>query len=299
PRRTRRKAGRAWSRSRSSRVRPSTRQRSTRIITFAVTSSTEWLRAATATRSRRPWRRRSRKLRPRTRARTSSISGASRLAGRNDRGRLDLDLGALLQQPNHQQRHGRKMTADDAAIGLADLALARDVSRLVGDVPIEPRDVLRARAGFGQHRHDILQRLLDLGDEVVAHEPGLRGPADLAGDGDVPARRGDAVGVALGRLPAGRVEKLKVGHAPRDPDLLLPQTKALDLAGRGLRQGVDEIDGARIFVWRDRRLHMVLEAFCTGGVGGDAGSHDNVSRDDLPALAVGLADDGAFSDLGV
>src|SRR6266540_210954 len=39
----------------------------------------------------------------------------------------------------------------------------------------------------------------------------------------------------------------------------LSELEALDLAGRRLRQLVDELDPARVFVWRDARLHERLQ----------------------------------------
>ena len=55
------------------------------------------------------------------------------------------------------------------------------------------------RAGLGQHLDDVDERLLDLGDEIVAGELLLGVPADLAGDEHLPALGGDAVGEALAR----------------------------------------------------------------------------------------------------
>ena len=54
----------------------------------------------------------------------------------------------------------------------------------------------------------FLQRLLDLGDEIVALEDLLRSPADLAGDEHLPAFGGDAVGEAFGLGPVLGVEDL-------------------------------------------------------------------------------------------
>ena len=89
-----------------------------------------------------------------------------------------------------------------AAIGLSDLALASDIFGLVGHVPGEPHEMARLTARSRQHVDDVFQRLLDLGDEIVALELRLRVPADLAGDENLAALRGDAVGVALGREPS-------------------------------------------------------------------------------------------------
>ena len=52
-----------------------------------------------------------------------------------------------------------------------------------------------------EHVNDIFERLLDLGDEIVALELRLRVPADLTGNENLPALRRDAIGVALWRRP--------------------------------------------------------------------------------------------------
>ena len=62
------------------------------------------------------------------------------------------------------------------------------------------------RASLGQHVDDVLQGLADLADEIVGLEPALAVPADLAADEDEAALGGDAVGVALGFRPAGRLQ---------------------------------------------------------------------------------------------
>src|SRR3954471_24031208 len=106
------------------------------------------------------------------------------------------------------------MPADDAAIGFADLALARDIVALVGDEPGHAHDVPRFAAGFRQDGDHVHQRALDLRDEIAADEVRILGPADLPGDEDEPAVGGDAVGIALRRLPAFRLQELKIAHAP-------------------------------------------------------------------------------------
>ena len=62
-------------------------------------------------------------------------------------------------------------------------------------------------ARLSEDGDDIGQRLLGLADEVVSLE-GRRGavPADLAGDEDQRATRGDAVGIAPGLRPGFRVQ---------------------------------------------------------------------------------------------
>ena len=44
-------------------------------------------------------------------------------------------------------------------------------------------------------------------------------------------------------------------------DPTVAQHEALNLAGRGFRQAVDEFDPARIFPRADRALHMHLQLF--------------------------------------
>src|SRR5436853_3956026 len=51
--------------------------------------------------------------------------------------------------------------------------------------------------------------------------------------------------------------------APASSRLCL-QLETLDLAGLGLGQGGDELDGARVLVGGDGRLHVVLQALDAG-----------------------------------
>src|SRR5690606_22693077 len=104
----------------------------------------------------------------------------------------------------------RKMPADNGAVSRADLLQSRLVFALVGNVPGQSHEMLGAGPGLGKDRHDVLQRLARLVGEIVAFEDLLSVPADLAADEDRPAGRGDAVGVAGGRLPARRM-KNRVG----------------------------------------------------------------------------------------
>ena len=80
----------------------------------------------------------------------------------------------------------------------------------VEHVPGQPHDVLGPGAALGQHRDDVLQRLPRLRDEALREF--LAGvPADHAADEDELAARLDAVGVALRRRPAGRLQRFVLG----------------------------------------------------------------------------------------
>ena len=79
----------------------------------------------------------------------------------------------------------------------------------------------------------------------------------------------------------------------------LLQSETLNFAGLRLRQGVDELDRARIFVRRDRRLHMILQPLDAIGIADDAGLEHDVRFDDLSALDIGRADHRAFGDIGM
>ena len=61
-------------------------------------------------------------------------------------------------------------------------------------------------ATLGQHRQHIAQGLRGLGNEIIALELLLRVPANLTAHKNLGAACGHAVGVALGRHPAGRME---------------------------------------------------------------------------------------------
>ena len=98
------------------------------------------------------------------------------------------------------------MAADHLAVNLAQLFEAGVVLAAVQDVPRHAHHVLRPGTPFGQHRQHIAQGLRGLGDEIIALELLLRIPANLAANKDLGATCGHAVGVALGRHPAGRME---------------------------------------------------------------------------------------------
>jgi len=103
------------------------------------------------------------------------------------------------------------MPPDDAAVDLPDLPPARDIFALVGDIPRHPCEVLGPRAAGAQHGDDVGERLLDLGDEIVALELAARVPADLSGHEDGAPPGGNAVRVASRPRPAFRLEHFELG----------------------------------------------------------------------------------------
>src|SRR6185312_11685795 len=109
----------------------------------------------------------------------------------DQRGRLDLDPRAILDEAFHlDQRHRREVTADDVAPACADLGETVEILPLVDDVPGHPRDVLRPRVGGSEDRHRVPQGLPQLADEIVALPALPRRPADLPGNEDEPAAPG-------------------------------------------------------------------------------------------------------------
>src|SRR5262249_40246907 len=109
--------------------------------------------------------------------------------------------------------HRRKMPADRAAIGFANLALAVDIVEFIGHVPVQPHQMAWLGAGRREYSNDIFQRLLDLGNEIVALELRARVPADLTGNEHLPALRGDAVGVTFRRCPVFRLNDFERAFA--------------------------------------------------------------------------------------
>src|SRR5256885_4459236 len=128
---------------------------------------------------------------------------------RNHRGRLDLEarLGLDQARPLHDC-HGREMPAHQLAIRCSDIAQRGEIFLLVEHIPGEPHDVMRLAARLGQDLEDVGDRLAELAGEVARSPFALRRPANLAGDEDQAAFRHDAVGVALGARPAGRLQDL-------------------------------------------------------------------------------------------
>src|SRR5260221_14451249 len=125
-------------------------------------------------------------------------------------GGLDLDLGAVLDQRDDlDQRHRRKVPAEDVAPGAADRRQAGEVLALVRDVPGHEGDMLRPRAGRREHGNGVAQGLPELTDQIVRREELRLGPADLAGDEDEAAAPADSLGIALRLRPTRRVDRLQ------------------------------------------------------------------------------------------
>src|ERR1700693_3220635 len=126
---------------------------------------------------------------------------------RNDRGRLDLDLGAILDERGDLNGgHCGKILSHDLAIDLSDFRQTADVFALVNEVPNEVGDMLRSRAAAGEDGSNIAQRLRDLCDEIIALEQAVRVPADLSCEKDRSTLRDNAVGVACRPGPAFRLQ---------------------------------------------------------------------------------------------
>ena len=194
---------------------------------------------------------------------------------RNNRGRLDLDFCAGLQQPrDDDQRHRRKMPADDAAIGARRSRFCRATySALSVTYHVSRDEMPRLAAGLRQHCDDIRSACSTCATKsspTSSHSV----PADLAGDEHLTALGDDAVGIALRRGPVLRLQNFEMSLLFMDKPML-SQFESLDLACLRLRQGVDELDRARIFVRRDRRLHVILQPLDARSVALDAGlEHD-------------------------
>ena len=135
------------------------------------------------------------------------ISPTSRPSIRQHRRHLNLHLRPRLHQRGDlHARHGGEVAAHDFAVGGAEFFEAGVVLDAVGDVPGHADHVLRPGSGFMQHGGDVAQRLRGLGDEVLGLKLLLGIPADLAADKNLNAARGDAIGVAFGGGPPGRLE---------------------------------------------------------------------------------------------
>src|SRR5689334_17940793 len=109
-------------------------------------------------------------------------------------------------RPAH--RHHRIVATHQLAVGKTDLLQRREVLFLVEHVPGQPHDVLGPAVRFLQDREDVFQGLPELPGEVARLPLALAAPADLAGDEDQLAARGDAVGETLGPGPARRLQDL-------------------------------------------------------------------------------------------
>src|SRR5262249_2125318 len=128
--------------------------------------------------------------------------------GRDYGRRLDFNLCALLQQTcDNDQRHRRKMSADDPAIGLSDFLLPRHIGCLVGHEPGQPRQMVRLAARFGKHLHDVRKRAFDLRDKIVTDKLATLAPADLTSNEYLASLSGHAIGIPLGRRPVFWLKK--------------------------------------------------------------------------------------------
>src|SRR5690348_8424953 len=128
---------------------------------------------------------------------------------RDDGSRLDLEARFVFHERAHlHHRHGRIVAAHQFPVGGADLLERRQVLLLVQHVPGEAHQVFGFSPGLSQHVEDVLQRLPELPGERALAPFALAGPADLAGDEDELALRGDAVGEALRPRPARRLQRL-------------------------------------------------------------------------------------------
>src|SRR5690606_3566212 len=108
------------------------------------------------------------------------------------------------------QRHGRVVLAHQLAVKLAEPRQAFDVLLLAGHENGHAPDAVHAAAGLLDAALDVQQRLAELVGEVVALEALVFVPADHAGNEQRPAlRQHHGVGVALGPLPARRVDDLR------------------------------------------------------------------------------------------
>src|SRR3954451_25073342 len=120
--------------------------------------------------------------------------GRRRASAGDDGGDFDLDLGAIFDQRRHlDRRHGDVVVADDLAEGLADVAAGGEVLAFARHVPRHADDVLGLGTACAQDGGDVGEGEPDLLAEVVARPHAFRRPADLPGDVNGSAGRGDAV----------------------------------------------------------------------------------------------------------
>lgn len=104
------------------------------------------------------------------------------------------------------------MAPDDTTIGFANILATRKICSLVGNVPSEPREMVRYAARLSQYCRNVRQRLLDLLDQIITYQLCVRVPANLPCDENLTALRDDAIRIALRRLPSFRMQKFKVVH---------------------------------------------------------------------------------------
>ena len=105
---------------------------------------------------------------------------------------------------------GGKMPPDDAAVGVSDLALLRDIFRLVGHVPGESHDMVLACPSASARTCTMLRSACSTcATKVIADKFAFFVPANLAGDENLTARGGNAVGITFGRGPAGGLQNFE------------------------------------------------------------------------------------------
>src|SRR6185437_231544 len=96
---------------------------------------------------------------------------------------LDLDARARLEERlDFDQRHRGKVPAHAAAVPRADQLAGGLVFRAVEHVNRQLADRRRVAAGFGDDRHQVGERLVELFLEAIADDSAGRVPSDLAGE---------------------------------------------------------------------------------------------------------------------
>src|SRR5262245_28223388 len=136
---------------------------------------------------------------------------------RHDCRGLDLDLRFIFDECDHLDHgHGRDVFPHHVAIGAPDLSQSGQIFLLVSDEPGQPRNVLWRPAGLPHDCNDVLQRLADLGNEVLAFEFLLCIPPDLTRDKNDPAFSRNTIRITLRTFPMARVQelmgRLRCGH---------------------------------------------------------------------------------------
>src|SRR5262245_27529469 len=111
-----------------------------------------------------------------------------------------------------------------------------------------------------------------------------------------------AAGSQFGLATQFKVSKLRAGAA-RKPKLRtcgpapsrLAERLALELAGHGLGEGLEELDDARVLVGGDALFHEVLQLLDEGDVPYPAGRQHDAGLHDHAALGVRRADHRALA----
>ena len=162
----------------------------------------------------------------RSQAASGDAAGSATASGMTAVASISRRAASSISAFDLDRSHRREVPADQLAIGGAQRATAREVFTLVDDVPGHSHEVLGAAAGFGEHRHDVRQRLPRLADEIRRLELLGRIPADLAADEHEPPARRRAVGVTLGRGPSGGLQHFDGFARIRAPDSLMSSPQA-------------------------------------------------------------------------